>query len=69
MSMNSVKPASETRVKDALSTLMAWADGDSFARSVPTNPDHDLSNEQLRRLWALLNSPASPGTINSQVPR
>lgn len=68
MSTSSVKPASEPRA-DALSTLKAWADGDKTARAVPTNPDHDLNNDQLRRLWALLNSPTSPGTINFPVPR
>ncbi|MBB3105265.1 hypothetical protein FHR87_003701 [Azomonas macrocytogenes] len=68
MSTNSAKPALATKA-DPLSILKRWERGEIDARAVPTNDTSDLNHHQLRRLWALLNSPSSPGVINFPLPR
>lgn len=54
---------------DPLDVLKAWERGDLDCRVVTEKEPEALNLSQRKRLWALLNSTANPGTIASQLPR
>lgn len=68
MSMSSEKPGSAQKA-DPLSILKSWERGDLTARVSPAEDDDSLSQHQKRRLWALLQSPSTPGVISFPLPR
>lgn len=68
MSTSSEKPDSAPKV-DPISILKCWERGDLSARVSPTDNDTSLSQHQMRRLWALLQSPSTPGVISFPLPR
>lgn len=68
MSMSSAKVDSAPKA-DPLEILKAWESGDFSCRLSADVEPETLDHQQRSRLWKLLSSKASPGTINSQLPR
>lgn len=68
MSMNSEKQASAPKA-DALAILKCWERGELNARVLPTKEVEALNQQQMRRLWSLLQSPSTQGVISYQLPR
>jgi hypothetical protein len=68
MSTNSGKPALEQKA-DPLEILDAWGSGDLAAHTAPRSNENSLTHAQMKSLWALLNTPSAPGTIDLVLPR
>lgn len=68
MSTSSGKHRLEPKV-DPLAILDAWGSGDLAAHTAPLHTKSSLTHDQLRKLWALLNTPSAPGTIDLVLPR